>query len=90
MQSIPQIGSHKKLTGSESDKYSKWVYFGKVNIQTQLPALCHGLEIRTAQTRREKIVSLGALAPQDTSGLHRKWFIQASVAAGHGASPAII
>lgn len=63
MQGIPQIGSHKKLTVSLCDKYSKWVYFGKMNLQTQLPALCRGLEIHTAKTGREKIVSLGALAP---------------------------
>ncbi|KAJ4929054.1 hypothetical protein JOQ06_004675, partial [Pogonophryne albipinna] len=41
--------------------------------------------------RREKILSAGAVAPQDTPGLHRKLFIQeVSAAAGHGAFPAII
>lgn len=68
-----------------------WVYFGKVKYRLSSPLSVTALRSTQESFREEKILSLGADVPQDTPGLHRKWFIQeASAAAGYGASPAII
>lgn len=90
MQGFSQIGPYKEVGCCVINILGESI-LERCTYRLSSPLSIMALRSELERFRREKILSLGAVAPQDTPGLQRKWFIQeVSVAVGHGVSPAII